>query len=470
MKLLMIPRPESHTPADLESPDVLLDRALDLALAKNPMRVPAPRKTTRRAVTRRAGLLLGKKCNLRCHFCSYLDRIDNPAHPEYAFLPLEKAKAICKTLVDVFGRSAINFEGGEPSIYPQILPLLEYCNEIGLFPTLVTNAIVLDRKERVEQFQRAGIRDFAISIHGLGAVHDAVVGMEGAHVRQMNALRNMAELGVPFRINTVMTKATLLHLPQIATLAVRTGARAINFNTFSPWDDQVTAGTRTAQNVPSYSEARDQLEQALDIVAAADIEVNVKYFPLCMVPERHRKSAYNFAQLQYDHHEWDHASFAWVDDLSQRLATGDIVPPTGEFLPPLRRPVLLRIGRLRGTVQKLSSRSARLGRWLEQGEERLVAALKNLGLHRVVEESVAEEKQFCMDYAVAARSVCYQYGRVCQACDAKTICDGLHSDYESLFGQEEIRPIQLGFKVADPTFYVREQAKVVEREDESWAL
>src|SRR5262249_60744091 len=122
------PGSDSHPPAALERRPVLRERALARALPEAPVRLPPRRTTTTRTLTPRAGLLLGKKCNLRCHFCAYLDRIDDPSHPEYAFLPLEKAKAICKTLVDVFGRSAINFEGGEPTIYPHLLPLLEYCN------------------------------------------------------------------------------------------------------------------------------------------------------------------------------------------------------------------------------------------------------------------------------------------------------------------------------------------------------
>src|SRR5262249_14248582 len=155
---------------------------------------------------------------------------------------------------------------------------------------------------------------------------------------------------------------------QIATLAVRTGARVVNFNTFSPWDDQVVAGTRTANNVPSYSEVRDRLVEALDVVAAAGTEVNVKYFPLCMLPERHRKSAYNFAQLEYDRQGWASASSAGVAAPARRLAEGNSVPPTDDLRPPPRP--RLRLGALRRPLEGLAARSARLGRaWarLEHG-------------------------------------------------------------------------------------------------------
>src|SRR5262249_47707817 len=152
---------------------------------------------------------------------------------------------------------------------------------------------------------------------------------------------------IPFRFNTVTTKAVVLHLPQIATLGVRTGARVVNYLMYSPQDDQVTAGTRTVNNVPRYAEMRGPLVRALDILAEAGVEANVRFFPYCMVPERHRKSLYNYAQIQYDHHDWDFASTAWTDDVPQRVTLGAIAEPSLEVAPLGAPTVQLRLGRIR---------------------------------------------------------------------------------------------------------------------------
>ena len=72
-----------------------------------------------------------------------------------------------------------------------------------------------------------------------------------------------------------------------------------------------------------------------------------------------------------------------------------------------------------------------------------------------------------LEVITSARGV---YGPGCLECSAKGICDGLHSDYAKLFGVDEAQPIQLGLKLLDPTFYIRQQRKVVEQKDESWAL
>ena len=148
------------------------ESALALALtetaAPKPVYVPSPA----RKITRRGVMWLGQTCNLRCHFCYFLDRIEDESHPEHGFIPLEKAKAICRTLVDFYGNNSVDIQGGEPTIWPPIYDLVAYCAEIGLAPTLITNAQALANRRVVARFKEAGIRDFLVSVQGLGPVYD----------------------------------------------------------------------------------------------------------------------------------------------------------------------------------------------------------------------------------------------------------------------------------------------------------
>ena len=48
--------------------------------------------TNYRALCRRGVLWIGQTCNLRCHFCYFLDKIETNSHPEHPFMELEKAK------------------------------------------------------------------------------------------------------------------------------------------------------------------------------------------------------------------------------------------------------------------------------------------------------------------------------------------------------------------------------------------
>jgi MoaA/NifB/PqqE/SkfB family radical SAM enzyme len=173
-------------------------------------------KTNNRVLTKRAVLWLGQTCNLRCYFCYFLNRIEDAQHPEHPFMTLEKAKQIFHTLRYFYGNTAIDIQGGEPTIHPDILEMIRYCREIGLYPTLITNGLVLAKKEKLQEFKDAGIRDFLVSLHGIGPIHDEVVCRKGAYEKIIAAIENMVELEVPFRFNCTMSKPVVPILPEIA--------------------------------------------------------------------------------------------------------------------------------------------------------------------------------------------------------------------------------------------------------------
>ena len=458
MPLIEVARSECHTPPSLEPPAVLLEKALTLALPSAPVRPPSLVWTAERRITRRGAIWLGQTCNLRCHFCFFIDRIENSSHPEHAFMSLEKAKRICNTLVNVYGNTAVDIQGGEPTLWRHILPLLEHCKKIGLQPSVITNALVLQRKEIVHAYQKAGVRDFLVSVHGLGPVHDWAVGLEGAHERQMRALRNMIEVGVPFRINTVLTKGTILHLSQVAQLAVRTGAQVVNFLTFLPFGDQAMAGSRVPSNLPRYSEAAGPLTEALDQLAEAGTEANVRFFPPCLLPARHRRSCFNLQQLPYDHREWDFRSLSWTGAQAQRTRVGELSPPSE--LPATRLPEWL------SSVEAQLAAFARPRHFVVKVGERALRPLREW-LHLAAPSREQQYQEFARSMA---RSNGYTYCRACMSCDVRAICDGVHGDYAALFGTKEIHPISLGLKVTNPTYYIGRQQKLVCPGDESWSL
>jgi MoaA/NifB/PqqE/SkfB family radical SAM enzyme len=280
---------------------------------------------------------------------------------------------------------------------------------------------------------------------------------KGAYEKIIAAIENMVELDVPFRFNCTMSKPVVPILPEIARKAVHYGANAVNFIAFNPFEDQET-GIRTHDNVARYSDIKPKLEEAMDILEEAGIECNVRYLPLCMAEERHRKNFYNFQQLPYDHHEWDYQSWMWTGLQPQRMKGGDLVPPfrLGPFadrvfrgIPELvrdnykRRPVR---GKVRFTGQHIMSRVAQtvLGKaWLYRNEAKKRARIE----------------------------LKYKYHEGCERCAMRDICDGFHGDYAELHGTAEATPIDPGKpRTQNPLYYIQNQQKVVEREDASWAL
>ena len=388
--------------------------------------------TTQRVLTRRGVVWLGQTCNLRCVFCYFRERIKMKDHPDHPFMSLEKAKSICSTLRKVYYNNAVDIQGGEPTLFTDIIPLLEHCRDICLKPTLITNALELDGRELCRSLKHAGLRDLLISVHGLGSDYDRLSGVVGAHDRQMVALENLKACSIPFRFNCVLAKPVLQHLENIARLAIDSGARVLNFIAFNPFEDQQTK-RRSNGIVPTYREISGPLVAALDILNECGIEANVRYFPLCMVPENYRKHLYNFQQLPYDLHEWDFASWSWSGESSQRRRDGH-----------LQETITLRQANYR------SLRYQKQGGYLQ-------------------DPTISRVDEYRHSAIIRAQEHCgYQYGSVCGRCSLKRICDGFHGDYVSLFSAEEAVPVEQDTTVDDPIHYIRHQTKIVEMDDANW--
>jgi sulfatase maturation enzyme AslB (radical SAM superfamily) len=287
--------------------------------------------TDHRVLCRRGVIWLGQTCNLKCYFCYFADRVASASHPEHPFMSLDKAKGICRTLVEVYGNNSVDIQGGEPTIYPHIYDLLAYCNEIGLKPTLITNAVALSHHDRCRRLRAAGVFDLLISIHGLGEVYDSIVRVKGASERQLKALDKCSEEGVPFRINITLTKEALSQIDEVVALVVEKGARAVNFIAFNPFIDQSKDEKRNRESIPLYRDTVSRLLPLIDLLEESHIEANVRYLPFCIFPDKYRKYVQNFQQIVYDLHEWESASEVWSGAASQRQAREPLSEPLDFF-------------------------------------------------------------------------------------------------------------------------------------------
>lgn len=385
-------------------------------------------------------------------------------------MTIEKAKRICSTLVDVYDNNAIDIQGGEPTLYRHINELVEHCRKIGLMPTLITNAIALQDLRKCVALKESGIRDLLVSVQGLDDTYDSIVGVKGVSVKQRQGLENIIKAGIPIRLNSVLSKSVLPQLERIAQLAVDVTARVVNFLAFNPFEDQQIAGKRNATNVPRYSEVAPYLNAAMDILHRGQIECNVRYFPICMVEERHRKSMFNFQQLPYDLHEWDYASWSWTGQQPQRMKWGDCSAVTdlaretyasiqykgpAKPLADVARKLVTKYPQLHGPARKVHMSVSKL---LRAKPDHSAELSPKENLYR--DNARLRISQHCR----------YQYDRACNTCDVRRICDGFHGDYAALFGTGEAKGVQIGKQIDNPKYFISQQEKVVEREDFAWAL
>ncbi|GAA0401256.1 radical SAM protein [Micromonospora gifhornensis] len=279
--------------------------------------------TTQRQITRRGVLWLGLTCDVRCKFC-YDEKVSLNAK---AWMPPTEARAAIDKFRYFYHNEFVDFMGGEPTLHPNALEIVRHAADIGLRPTMITHGMHLADMDNARAFADAGIHDFLVSIHGIG---DTVREIHGRgrdnYAKQIAALNNLRELGVPFRFNVTMIKDNLTELEAIAELAGQTGARVVNFLTFNPYfewtaDPEISFQAR-------HSEIAPHLARAIDRCTALGVEANVRYMPPCQLPG-HEAHVYTGYQLPYDPHEWDYNSWydtghegepdpAWYLDASRR--------------------------------------------------------------------------------------------------------------------------------------------------------
>ncbi|MCR4666439.1 MAG: heme b synthase [Desulfovibrio sp.] len=162
-----------------------------------------------------------RSCNLACKHC----RAEAHPEPYPGELSTDEALALIKTFPEV-GRPIIIFTGGEPTLRSDLFVLIKACHDLGLSCACAPNGTLLTA-EIVSKLKESGVSRCSISIDGADAAsHDAFRGVPGAFDGAMRGIRYLNEAGLPFQVNTTVTKANLGHFRDIFTLASSLGAVA----------------------------------------------------------------------------------------------------------------------------------------------------------------------------------------------------------------------------------------------------
>lgn len=288
-------------------------------------------------LTRRGVLWLGMKCDVRCSFCYQ----ENMPSSIKRWVPAEDLELALTKFRGYYQNEFVDFMGGEPTYHPEIERIVGFSAGIGLKPTIITHGMRLADRAFATRLKNAGVHDFLVSVHGIGATLQAIHrrGKDNFE-RQQQGLENLRALGIPFRFNVTVIKDNLDELPALADFAIASGARVVNFLTFNPYFEW-----SAEEEIPfqvSHSDAAPRLRQAIDRLTSSGIEANVRYFPLCVL-EGYERHVFNGFQLPYDVHEWDYNAWydqghpgrpdsAWYLNASreQRLRNGYVHPPACE--------------------------------------------------------------------------------------------------------------------------------------------
>jgi MoaA/NifB/PqqE/SkfB family radical SAM enzyme len=106
-----------------------------------------------------AQMVVIRRCNLSCGYCSEFDKTSDPVPFEVLEKRLEKLKEL--------GTFGMSLTGGEPTLHPDLPRLIRKCRELRFLRTgMISNGFFL-RREMIENLNDAGLQEMQISIDGV---------------------------------------------------------------------------------------------------------------------------------------------------------------------------------------------------------------------------------------------------------------------------------------------------------------
>jgi len=162
-----------------------------------------------------------RRCNLACLHC----RAAAGAGPYPDELTTAEGRKLLDDLAGM-GQIVVILTGGEPLLREDIFDLAAYGAGLGhrmvmaVNGTLVTPAVAARLRD-------AGIQRVSISLDGADAAsHDRFRGVAGAFEGALQGIAACQAAGLPFQINTTVTRANRRELPAIHELALKLEAAA----------------------------------------------------------------------------------------------------------------------------------------------------------------------------------------------------------------------------------------------------
>ena len=164
---------------------------------------------------------LTRNCNLNCIHC----RAKATLGPHQGELTTEECKKIIDDIFS-FASPIVILTGGEPLMRDDLFEIIRYGNEKGLRLVIAVNGTLLD-KEKALKLKELGIKRVSMSVDGKDRhSHDSFRGVRGSFDAVVNAAEILNNIGLPFQINTTVTRLNVDDLGEIYEFVKAIGAVA----------------------------------------------------------------------------------------------------------------------------------------------------------------------------------------------------------------------------------------------------
>lgn len=165
-----------------------------------------------------------RRCGLKCRHCRGASTAGDYEN--------ELTTAECFKTIDAIAREAhpmIILTGGEPLMRADILDIASHASRSGCRVVMATCGHLLT-PGIADALKASGVMAVSISLDAATATeHDAFRGVAGAFDASLTGIDCLKTAGIPFQINTTVSRLNAGELPRILDLAIALGAAAIDF-------------------------------------------------------------------------------------------------------------------------------------------------------------------------------------------------------------------------------------------------
>ncbi|WP_374488939.1 PqqD family peptide modification chaperone [Zoogloea sp.] len=154
-------------------------------------------------------------CNYKCGFCYNVWKIDpnlsdREVREHVKGFPEKhlNMKLIERLLREcsINGAHSIRYSGGETTLYPQLLDVLDIGCQERLYQTIFTNGHLIS-EDRARMWEERNVRCVLISLHGPKEVHDRLVGYPGSYERVKRSAQILRSYGIEVVIEYALVHA-----------------------------------------------------------------------------------------------------------------------------------------------------------------------------------------------------------------------------------------------------------------------
>ena len=214
-------------------------------------------------------------CNNHCTFCAVGTRTQIQGHPTRQREHLVKWRQQGVRMVD--------FDGGEPTLNPELVPLIRAARSLGYERVNVTtNGRRCYYEEYAKELVRSGLTTLLFSVHGPDQrTHAQQVGVAEAFEQTCEGIKNCvkhAPPGVELGMNVTLTKGNYRKLRALAELGLELGLPWLNIQFLTPF------GRATRSVAPDTADAARIAIEVIDEFRDR-MKFQVINLPFCFMPD-----------------------------------------------------------------------------------------------------------------------------------------------------------------------------------------